>query len=435
MRCKHAAATTAVLALLVVGNVAVAADSNPFADNLTGDWGGARTKLHDKGVDLSLTYVGDFAHNFSGGDRRTSAYAAAFDFVGAFDFEKMFGWKGGSFHIELVNLNGTLLDTKANLGSLLDTQEIWAPGHVTYTTNFYLEQSLWSGKINLKYGRMDFPTNFYPFSCNFQNLGFCSTLPSWIDGALIGWPTSAIGGSVTIAPTDRFSVKLARFADQPNNFVPSQGIKPWNRGRRTGNVTVAELDFSTSITARSGPAGMAGTWAIGGWHNSEPQADLLLDVDHRPQVLTDAAPLMRGSASGFYVTGQQQVTQNAAGGGISLFANFVQADHNVVPTDQLISVGFSWAAPLPARAGDSLNFAIGRNHVSSRISDGERIMNDNGLGPVPVQGNEFVSEISYIAQLSRGISLMPNIQYIHHPGGTSANHDAAVLGCQVSVTF
>lgn len=432
MRCMFSMLLLALAGGLGVAGAAGAEDA-PYAGNLTGDWHGARTTLAERGVSLDLAYVGDFASNLTGGTQRTAAYAAAFDFVAGFDFERLIGWRGGSLHVELVNLNGTLLDTKAGLGSLLDTQEIWAPGHVTYATNFYLEQSLWDGRVDLKYGRMNFAVNFYPFACNFQNLGFCGTIPTWIDGNLVGWPTSAVGWSVGVHPVDRLTLKFARFANQPNNLVPSQGIKPWNRGGRDGSLAVGEIDLSTAIGGGGEP--LAGTWTVGGWHNSARQPDLVLDINRAPQVLTGAAPLMHGSASGYYVTVQQAVSRNAAGRGVSLFLNFVQADRNVIAIDQAASVGLGYAVPFRTRAADSLNVALGRNHVSRRLAALDRALNATGSGLGPVRGSEYFAEVSYIAAMARGVALMPNLQYIRHPGGTSANDDAFVLGFQVSLTF
>lgn len=424
------------LALVVGSAPAFAQGNNPFANDLTGDWGGARTALHDKGIDLNLDYIGDFAHNFTGGDKRTTGYGAAFDFTGAVDFAKLFGWRGGSFHIELVNMNGTLLDTKAHLGSLLDTEQIFAAGHVTWLTNFYLEQSLWNGLVDLKYGRMDLATNFDPFPCsNFQSLAFCGPQPGWAVADLTGWPTSSIGEVVTIQPAKSWDFKIGNFAVQPNNLVPSEGIKPQNRGHRIGNMTIAEVDFHTSIAGSAHGAPLPGTWVLGGWHNSAPQPDLFLDVNGLPQVLTGAAPLIRNSAGGVYFSGQQQVTVNAAGGGLSILASVVQADSRVVFLDQMLMVGAVYTAPFPSRPNDSIGFAVGRDRVSGKVADGQRLLDAIGLRQGPTQGSEYLAEASYTVQLPRGISVMPNVQYVHHPGGTSANHDFFVLGTQLIVPF
>ncbi|HEY1140598.1 MAG TPA: porin, partial [Lysobacter sp.] len=45
-----------------------------FDDRITGDWGGARTQLSQRGLDMSLAYINEWLHNTSGGERDATAY-------------------------------------------------------------------------------------------------------------------------------------------------------------------------------------------------------------------------------------------------------------------------------------------------------------------------------------------------------------------------
>ena len=42
---------------------------------LFGDWNGSRTRLHEAGVDLQITYVNELAWNTQGGDDHTGTYS------------------------------------------------------------------------------------------------------------------------------------------------------------------------------------------------------------------------------------------------------------------------------------------------------------------------------------------------------------------------
>ena len=66
---------------------------------------------------------------------------------------------------------------------MLESHEIYGAGKVTRLTRFYLEQQLWGGLVDLKYGRMDLNGDFYPLSCDFENLSFCGSLPGYITKA------------------------------------------------------------------------------------------------------------------------------------------------------------------------------------------------------------------------------------------------------------
>lgn len=417
-----------------IGTTAMAGDD--YANTtLTGDWNGARQRLHDDGIDLGLDYLGEFAHNASGGERHTDAYADQIHVHAAFDFGKLWGWTGGSLHLDVINRNGDQIDQKAHLGTLLESQEIYGDGDVTRLTRFYLEQALWNGVVDIKFGRMDIGTDFYPFACNYQNLSFCGALPGWISQGVNAWPLSQTGGVIGINPSPAWYVKFGGFKVNPNNASTSQGLRLSPAGPDTGTLVLAELGWHTTLAGAGGDAPLPGTWRIGGWHNSADYKDLFLDVDGMPQVLTDAAPMFRDSVSGTYAMGQQQVTRNDAGGGLTLFGNLVQADPDTDRVDQMVSVGLLYQAPFASRPQDHLGFALGRNHVSSRVADAERLQNSSGRGPVPVQGYEYVTELDYSAQLCRGLSLMPNVQYIRHPGGTRDNHDATVLGLRLTAAF
>jgi porin len=50
-------------------------------DTLTGDWGGARTKLKDKGIEFTLVYIGETFAVLSGGIDRRASYEGRFEFT------------------------------------------------------------------------------------------------------------------------------------------------------------------------------------------------------------------------------------------------------------------------------------------------------------------------------------------------------------------
>jgi hypothetical protein len=46
----------------------------------TGDWGGARTALKDKGIDVTLNYIGEAFAVMSGGLQRQASYEGRLEF-------------------------------------------------------------------------------------------------------------------------------------------------------------------------------------------------------------------------------------------------------------------------------------------------------------------------------------------------------------------
>ena len=86
---------------------------------LFGDWNGSRTRLHEAGVDLQITYVNELAWNTQGGDDHTGTYSDQLMFDAVLDLDKLLGWSGAGFHFTVVNRNGENLNAEADLGVLL----------------------------------------------------------------------------------------------------------------------------------------------------------------------------------------------------------------------------------------------------------------------------------------------------------------------------
>ncbi|HET6434082.1 carbohydrate porin [Dyella sp.] len=409
------------------------ADDSYAANTLSGNWGGTRTRLHERGVDLTADYVGEWLHNTAGGTRHASAYADQIHLGAAFDFARLWGWQGASLHVDVTNRNGHQLDQRAGLGTLLETHEIYGAGKVARLTRLFLEQSLWDGLVDLKYGRMDLNTDFYSLSCDFENLSFCGSLPGYITQGWYSWPVSQTGGVVRLHPASAWYAKVGAFDVNANNALPSQGLKLSAPGRSQGTLTIAEAGWDTSLDA--GSHLLPGSWRIGAWRNSASYPDLLLDVNGQPQVLTGADALQRNHTSGTYALVTQQVTHNSAGGGLSLFGNLVDADAHTDHTDQMISAGLLYAAPFAGRPRDRIGLAVGRNRVSRRVTRAARLANAAGLAPRPVPGSEYVTELNYQWQAAPGVTLMPSVQFVRHPGGDAQAGSATVLGLRVAAAF
>src|SRR5262249_30274421 len=67
-------------------------------DYMLGDWGGARTKLKDKGVDFEFVYFGAVPSNVGGGIKQGSVYEGGFLMTLDLYSDKLAGYDGGQFH-------------------------------------------------------------------------------------------------------------------------------------------------------------------------------------------------------------------------------------------------------------------------------------------------------------------------------------------------
>lgn len=397
--------------------VAKAEEPNYAEHNILGDWGGYRQTLHDRGIDVHANYLVEYAHNINGGLKKADAYADQFHLDSDFDLGKLWRLSGGSFHVAINQRNGYGLESRAGINDLLEVQEIQGRGHVARLTQLYYQQKLFDDVIDFKIGRMDpgAAAGFMGFDCSFQNLIGCGSLPGYVSNGWYTWPIGQYGAVLTVNPSKEWYVRVGALDSNPRNLTNAQGLNPVTPGGWKNTLTIGELGWQSSL----GKEQLAGNWAIGGWRNSANYPDLFLSRNGQPQTVTgpDSQALIRSSETGAYFLARQQVTKNARGGGLTVFGNLVQSDENTDSTDQIVEVGAFYTAPFNGRERDRIGVLLARAHVSSQTANRIRFQNSGAVSPTPIPEYQYTAEINYNFRVSPGIFLLPNLQYIGHPGG------------------
>jgi len=164
----------AVLALLLV-SAAPAQDLHKWVneERLTGDWGGARTKLEQSGVKITFQYFTNLAGNPVGGRAQGFTYTDSLNLEIELDLEKLVAWKGGMFRMTFTDRDGSSL-TKNYIGNIFTVQQIYGPTETYRLTEMTVEQSFDGDVWNLRGGR--YPAAEFATSslyCIFMNNGFC----------------------------------------------------------------------------------------------------------------------------------------------------------------------------------------------------------------------------------------------------------------------
>ena len=93
-------------------------------DKLTGDWGGARTKLKDKGLEIGIAYIGETLSVLSGGLKRGTAYEGRLDVTIDANLEALFGWRGGKTQVRAFQIHNGGRNAADLFGSLADPSNI-----------------------------------------------------------------------------------------------------------------------------------------------------------------------------------------------------------------------------------------------------------------------------------------------------------------------
>lgn len=424
-----AAATSAV------GAPNVHADDIASSPHLLGDWGGQRERLAGQGLVFNFAYGSQLAHNFSGGTDRLTRYTDQWEFGATLDLDKRWGWKGGTFQFTLTDRNGRNLGADANIGNNMLIQEVYGRGQTWHLTQLWLNQKLLEERLELKFGRMTVGEDFFSFSCDFQNLTFCSAQPGNLVGSYwVNWPTSQWAARVKYHTSSNSYLQVGVYQVNPkyvdDNYARRNGWKPNNPSGTTGALIPLEAGWQPSWR------GLPGAYKIGAWYNTSDGDDLYFDVNRQPRGLTGLDPLERSGQYGAYLSLQQQVTGSAGGRGATVFLNFTQADRHTAQLDRQLAIGVQYKGPFERRPQDSLGFAVGATHNNERYAD---FANQNNIrtGGNVIAGSsyEYVSELYYAWAPVPSVSVRPNLQYIVHPGGTTRNNDAFVIGLKTIVAF
>ncbi|WP_019936278.1 carbohydrate porin [Bordetella sp. FB-8] len=427
---------SAAIGALILGTTGAYAHAEGITSSpyLLGDWGGWRTRLANDGVSFNLGYTGELAHNFTGGDKRITRYSDQWALGTTFDLDKLVGWKGATFQTTFTERNGRNLGADANIGNNMLLQEVYGRGQTVHLTDFWLDQKLFDNKLSVKLGRMTVGEDFASFSCDFQNLTFCGSQPGNLVGSYwVNWPTSQWAARVKLTTSKETYAQVGVYQVNPNyvndDYARTYGWTLQNPSGTTGALIPLEGGWTPKVN------GLPGSYKVGVWYNTSSGKDLYYDINNNSRAQTGLAALNHGGQYGAYINFQQQITGEPGGRGASLFLNISQADRATAQTDRQIAMGVQYKGPF-GRPNDSIGFGIGATHNNGRYADYVNQLNAlTGSHTVAGDGNEYATEVYYSWSPIPSVFMRLNLQYVVHPGGTSLNHNAFVVGLKTGITF
>lgn len=417
-------------------------------DYLLGDWGGVRTDLAEAGVGLEFFYFGSVPSNLSGGIKTGSVYQHALLLAADLDLEKLVGWKGGLLHASAVWLEGEPFSStyigdlnKTNLVDFPESFRLW---------EVYLEQKLFGDEVVLKAGLMSVDRDFIVpeqyntlASINFLNQTFfyptlafnLYDIPGFPvgDHALPSTPYSALGALVKWQPTDAFYVQAAVYDGNPDTGDSGTDI-----ALRSNEGALFYFETGVRSNAGKGATGLPGSLKLGGWYHTDDFYDVSTTIGSLFGLAQ--APTTHEGNYGFYLLGEQMLyregdANDPAKQGLVAFARLAAAPADRNLAEFGVDGGIVYRGLIPGRDYDTLGLAASYLRISGDIRDAQRAANRVLPGAFVVADYEGVVELSYKLQLAAWWTLQPSLQYVMHPGGSSAIEDAWALGVQTTLRF
>src|SRR5262249_50170455 len=307
------------LAAIALGAGSSAAHSAEVPQGLFGDWGGLKSALADRGVQLELNYISESAANTRGGTSLESAYADQFYFGGSWDLQRLIGARGARLVFSFTDRNGESLSINAGLNTLLEVQQIYGLGNFVRLNQLYWEQHLFDNRVLLKFGRLSGTYDFMPFSCLFQNITFCATLPAYVAENWIPFPGSTWAGVARFNLKNGWYLQAGVYEVNPEYLEPEYRLAFGTPFGGLGTREVVEVGWLPIS------AGLDGGYRLGAWYDNVGGSDLYLNTEGTPLATEGGTPLQRHHQSGFYAMAQQRVWSynDSETPAISGFSNFL----------------------------------------------------------------------------------------------------------------
>ena len=408
------------------------------AQTLTGDWGGIRSNLYNKGINLEFSHKSDVLDNVSGGIKRGAAWMGHTEARIKMDMEKLLGWDATSAYIHYHSQLGSKFN-RDYVGSFIGVDNIETSVNTAQFYHAWIQKSFSDDSLSLLAGLYPIDSEFYvtDTSCVFIQPPYGpgnELSQSGQNGPPI-FPVGALGLRLKYtAPNKNFYLQGAVTDGVPGDPNNLRGTHiQLNKG--DGTLSIAEFGYTPQGDEPPFEAAKPGELiepeqkvheehesfnktAIGFWRYSS-RFDDLSDVD------AFGNPLRRVSQGAYFLAERTlMVKKDHPSQGLSGFVRFGTASPDIHQADWTGSVGLRYHGLIDGRDDDIAGIAVTLNHASDKY----RLINSSDSGQTNV-------EASYRAQLKPWLALQPTVQYIQNPNMDPTLQDAWVAGIRTEINF
>ena len=418
------------------------AQTAPFSNTLTGDWGGVRSELLSRGVLLEALYTGEAVGNISGGIRTKATYLDDLDLKLTVNGQRLIGWSGATLFVYGLSTHGGNPDDF--VGDAQGVSSIAAPaGWRLFEA--WIQQNAFEDRLSVLFGQYDLSSEFYTLQSSslFLNSSF-GTGPEF---ALTGkggpsiFPETAVGGRVEVRPIPALVVRTAVLDGVPVNVPRADGSTGiFKRG--DGLLLVGEVAYLSLLDdGTSGPASqrrtrrlragraavdvpLEGKIAVGGWYYT----GVFDDLSHTER---NGNPVRHRGSGGAYLIGERVVYRDDENPArrLKLFAEFGIGDSHVNRFASYTGGGATFSGPITGRPNDQIGLGVAAAHNGSQYIESQRQQGQRA------QTSEVTIELTYLAQLTRWLTAQQSLQYVVNPNTDPSRRDAFVASFRFETSF
>jgi porin len=415
-------------------------------DGITGTWGGFRSKLTDRGFEFIGSYDTEVWSDTKGGLASGTVYTGLLDFGLKLDLEKAFGWRGASVSTTWLLLSGR--NASADLVGNFLTISNNAGFNTFRNYELWFQQNLLDDKVSIRLGQIAADTEFVisDYGALFLNgtFGWPAFMYMNLPGGGPGFPVGTLGMRLAIQPVKWLRLESAVF--QGNVYAQNVNLHGfrWRLDSQNGFFFLDEGQFRWNRSPQE--TGLPGQFRAGAWFHTakfaEPNSDdfvrgnygfyFILDLMlcRKPTEMAEhPATTHQDGKSPVGGTDSQGATEKKSDQGLGWFGRiaFEPQDRNFIGF--YFDTGLTYKGLVPTRDADTLGVAFAYARLSSGAQQAAIDAGSVGVGA------EMALEITYQAQITKWLSVQPDLQVIINPDGNQDLHNAVVIGGRVSITF
>ena len=389
---------------------------------LTGDWGGKRNELAQKGITFKSTVTQIYQSNFTDGsnDRRYGRYSGSADYEMNLDFGKMGLWPGGFLKVRgMTGLRKSLNSKAGSIMSVNSNALFPSPdGKDTALTDFLFMQFL-SENFGLLVGKMntldDGDVNEFAHSYNTQ---FLNTALLINPVTFLTSPYSTFGiGALLFNEVATYTFSVIDTEESATNSGSGTVF-------HNGTTVASQLRFKTCIAGRPGHQLFGGTWSNKKYDALKQDPRTLLGAILLPN---RGMPLKTQNGSWCFYYNMDHylyLKEGTLDQGVGVFARYGVSDGKANLFKYFASLGIGGKGIIPGRDQDT--FGIGYYHVwfSDRLP--------NFVYRRLIDKHENGGELYYNVALSPWLHLTPSLQVIQS-GLKSVNNSVVVGGLRLVI--
>lgn len=437
------------LALMVVMDMsgfAYAGDSTSWDEqSMSGNWGGLRTDLQEKGVLMEIGHKSDFLANTSGGIRLGSGWIKHTELKASLNLEKILGWVGTSAYLH-YNIDSGAKMNQDYVGSFTGVDNIEVGQDRTGFFQAWVQKNFFSESLSVLAGLYPIDSEFYITEASgifiHPPYGMASEVAQLANNGRVAhgppiFNISTFGIRAKYTSPKRTAYLMLAI----NDAVPGDANNPSSThlyfDQQDGTLAIAEIGYTPleeghtfepvapDVAAKMDPLirlhekyETIYKAAIGVWKYSESYNDLSA---------TDAMgnPLLRPRQGAYALIERTLYWEEAdPAQGLAGFLRYGVANPDVHQADWSGSVGLRYRGLFENRDDDIAGVAITESHASDKY----RVF----AASTPA---ETVIEATYRIQIKPWLALQPMTLYIWNPNMDPNLKNAWIAGTRVEVIF